>query len=589
MIDEQQPLPSAVVPQGSLDILVRQALHLHQQGALPSAEGLYRRILHHQPHHAEALHGLGLLAAEAGQYGLAATLIQRAIASQNTVPQFHNNLGIILMRQGHLAAAANAYRQVIRLQPEIAEAHCNLALVLHEQGQREAARAAYHAALALNPDSVEAHNNLGVLCKESGDLEAARTHCEMVLRLRPDLAEGHYNLGTVLQAQQEYTAAIAAYRAALTLQPDHVNAQINLGTVLKDEGHLEAAEAAYSAALRLRPDEAGAHCNRAFVQLAQSKLAQGWAAYEWRWRTAKQSPRPFPQPLWEGTALTDRTILVHAEQGVGDELLFASCLPEVIGQARQCIIECDPRLAALFARAFPTAIVHGGLRRDLRWLADMPTIDVQIPFGSLPRYYRPSLGYFPERCGYLVPDAVRRELWCQRLAVFGPGLKVGLAWRSRLMTGHRRASYTSLTQWGPLLTLPGVHWVNLQYDECAAELAEARQRWGVSIHTWEELDLFHDLDGVAALIAALDLVIVPETAVTALAGSIGQPGWQFSPYQGKWDALGTEVSPWFPSMRVFRQPRRGDWDSVIQLAARELALLVAQDGGATQGAEYDRQ
>jgi hypothetical protein len=191
--------------------------------------------------------------------------------------------------------------------------------------------------------------------------------------------------------------------------------------------------------------------------------------------------------------------------------------------------------------------------------------------------------------GYLVPDPQRCALWHRRLACLGPGLTVGIAWRSQLLTARRRASYTSLAQWGPLLTLPGVHWINLQYDDCASELAEARQRWGVTIHTWEELDLFHDLDGVAALMGALDLVIVPETAVTALAGSIGQPGWQLSLYNGKWDALGTEVSPWFPSMRVFRQPQPGDWESVIQRVATELARRMAQHHSITKGEVYDRQ
>jgi tetratricopeptide (TPR) repeat protein len=561
-------------PPAALERLLHQAIMAQQQGALRQAEALYRAILQQCPRHVEALYGLSILAAQVGQEALATTLLQQAVACQPGVPQFHNNLGVMLMRQGDLLAAAAAYRQALDLQPDSPEAHHNLGLVLQEQGDLEAARAAYEAALHLKPDYLEAHHNLGVVLQELGALDAALEHCQAVLHLHPALPEAHYNLGTVLQQQGNHAAATTAYHTALRLRPDYVEARINLGTALKDHGCLAAAAEAYTAALRQRPDDAGAHCNRAFVWLAQGKLTPGWEAYEWRWRTTQQYPRPFPQPRWDGTLLAERTLLVHAEQGVGDELLFASCLPEVVAQARHCIIECDPRLATLFARSFPTATVHGGRRDDLRWLAQHPPIDVQIPLGSLPRYRRPTLAHFPPQAAYLVPDPERLALWRQRLAGLGSGLTVGIAWRSRLLTARRRASYTSLTQWGALLTLPGIHWVNLQYDDCACELDEARQRWGVTIHTWEDMDLFHDLDGVAALMAALDLVIVPETAAAALAGSLGQPGWQFSLYNGKWDALGTAVSPWFPSMRVFRQPQRGDWQSVIQRAAAELTRLV---------------
>ena len=578
----------SVVPDIALDVLLRQAIQHHQQGKCQQAEVFYRRILQRQPQHAEALHGLGLLAGQVGHYALAVTLIQQAIASHDSVPQFHNNLGIMLMRQGHLVAAATAYRQALQLRWHVPEVYHNLGLVLQEQGQLAEARTAYEAAVALRPDYVETHNNLGILLKELGDLDAALSHCEVVRRLQPTWPEAHYNLGTVLQARGEHAAAIAAYRATLQLQPEHVEARINLGTALKDLGCLAAAAESYTAALLLRPADADAHCNRAFVWLAQGKLAPGWEAYAWRWQTTQQYPRPFLQPCWVGTSLAERTLLVHAEQGVGDELLFASCLPEVVAQARHCVIECDPRLAALFARSFPTATVHGGRRNDLRWLAQQPPIDVQSPLGSLPRYVRPALAYFPPHGGYLLPAPECRALWRQRLAALGPGLTVGLSWRSRV---SRSGSpyYTGLQQWEELLRLPGIHWVNLQYDNSMSELMAAQQRWGITIHTWEDLDVFHDLDGVAALMSELDLVIAHETMMAVLAASLGQPVWRLSICTRDWDALGTDMLPWFPSMRLFRQPRPGDWQSVMQRVATELARFMAQHNGRTRRKVYDSQ
>jgi Flp pilus assembly protein TadD len=554
--------------------LLQQAREAHQAGALPIAARLYQRLLEQQPQHAEAYHGLGVVASQSGQHAKAVALLRHAVALRPEVASLHHDLGTALLRQGEVNAAGESYRLALRLQPNNAEAHNSLGNVLHLQGHLAAARLQYQEAIRLQPDCLKAHNNLGLLLKQQGHLAAARAQFDRALQLAPQVAEMHHNLGLVCVAQEDLPAATAAFVAALRLRPRYAEAYNSLGSVLQAQGDLPGALSAYQKALALQPDYADAQWNLALARLPYGDLRQGWPAYEWRWRTIAE-PRAFPYPAWDGSTLTNATLLIHAEQGIGDELLFATCFPEVMAKARHVVIECAPRLASLLQRAYPPATVVAGrrLHDDLLWLQQLPSIDVQIATGSLPRYVRATLAQFPPRPGYLVPDAARQAVWRQRLTALGPGMLVGIAWRSRVA---RRGSsyYTSLEQWGAVLQSPGIHWVNLQYDDSVPELNAAQQRWGITIHTWNDLDLFHDFEGVAALMSCLDLIIAPATTTAVLAASLGQPVWRLSTYNRDWEVLGTDVVPWFPSMRLYRPPQPGDWRQVLARVADDLRHLV---------------
>lgn len=587
--------------------LLQRATHHHQRGELVVAAAFYRTVLARDDSQAEAWHGLGVLTCQAGDAVQAAVFIQHAITRQPQEPRFHYSLGNVLLHRGDAAAAAAAYERTVQLAPACvaayhnlgvayqalgqwdaaarayetvlhcrpydAAAHSNLGLVLKEQGRLEAAQTHCQAAIALQPDCAAAHHNLGLIHETRGDLEAARQACATALRYQPKAAEVYNSLGRISQRQGDFEAARQAYATAICLRPHFVEAHSNLGTLWQELGDLDAALAAYETALHYQPDYAKAHFHRALVWLMQGRLAQGWPAYEWRWQV-DAAPDPFPYPRWDGTPLHGKTILVAAEQGIGDELLFASCLPDLIARAGHCVIECAPRLAALLARSFPTATVHGGRTADRRWLATVPPIDVQIPIGSLPHYLRPTLDSFPAHNPYLRPDATRKAQYQRRLTSLGPGVKVGIAWRSRKQR-HGDPCYTDLAQWQPVLTVPGVHFINLQYDDPEAELAAVQQQWGVHIQSWAEPDLFYDIDGTAALLAALDLIVAPDMTTANLAGALGQPVWQLRVFSGSWPALGTDASPWFPSMRVFQQTRPGDWSGVLIRVAEALKAVVS--------------
>lgn len=552
--------------------LLAQALHEHQCGHLQTAAGIYRDVLRYDPQCVIAHLNLGTLYQACGHMAEARHHYQAVLRLHPGSPEAYNNLGTILKAQGNIEAARRYYQIAVRLKPDFVEAQTNLGSALRALGDLEAAQTAYETALRYRPDDADAHTNLGCVLQEQGQLAAAMAHYQAALALRPDLALAHTNLGLALYQQGHHEAAIAQQQAALALQPDLALAHTNLGYLLQEQGRLEAALAHHQTALALDPTLAIARWNQATIWLAQGDLERGWAAYEWRWQ-AVNTPRVFPMPRWDGSSLAGRTILVIAEQGVGDELLFASCIPDLIARAGHCVLECDPRLAPLFARSFPTATVYGAHRDDRSWLAQAPAIDVYSPSGSLPRYLRPTLCSFPTRPGYLRPDATRVEQYRQRLRALGPGLKVGIAWRSRVAR-HQAPAYTALAQWGPVLTVPGVHFVNLQYDQAEAELTAAEAAWGVPIRRWDGLDLFNDFDGTAALLAALDLVIGPETAMTALAGSLGCPVWRLTSAAGSWTSLGTAFCPWFPSMRVVQQPPHTPWPTVLAQVAQELVLLA---------------
>ncbi|MGE3538600.1 MAG: tetratricopeptide repeat protein [Candidatus Tectimicrobiota bacterium] len=552
---------------------LQRALQHQQHGELTEAANLYSAVLADDPEQEEALHGLGVIACQHGDSSRGVALIRRAIAHQADNARLYYSLGTALLQHSEPQGAAAAYETAVRLDPTCAVAYHNLGVAYQHQGQWEAAASAYQAVLRLQPHAVATHSNLALVLKEQNRLTEAREHCITAIRLQPDCAAAYGNLGLIYQAQNQFVAARGAYLAALRLQPDAAAIHGNLGELLDEHGDLEAALASYNTALRYQPQNAAVQAKRATILLRQGKLAQGWKAYEWRLHLA-QAPPPFPYPRWDGTPLSGKTILVYAEQGLGDEILFASCFPDLLAQAEHCVIECAPRLAPLFRRSFPGATVYGGRSDERAWLRTVPAIDVSIPAGSLPGHLRPDLHRFPAHRGYLVPDPQRLRQYQQRLATLGAGLKVGIAWRSR-QERHQDPHYTALPQWHGLLTLPGIQYINLQYDHAAPELAALYAQCGVTVHTWDDIDVFYDLESTAALIAAVDLVIAPETTVTALAGALGQTVWQLRTYPMSWPALGTTASPWFPSMRVFAQQQRGAWEPVLARVQTALRDLVA--------------
>lgn len=555
----------------SVSGMLQAGLQRHKAGDLARASAAYREVLRIDPTHADSLHLLGVAAYQQQRSQEAIEYIRRAIAANAGVATYHCNLGAALRAAGQCDEAVASYRHALSIAPRFSGAHYNLGNVLKEQNRFREAVDSYRKALEIDPTSAETWNNLGDALKSLGRLKESVAAHQRALQIRPAFPEAHFNLGNALRAADRWKAAVASYQRAVRIRPDYVDAYINLGFTFEDMGNLAQAIASYERALAINNQSAEARFNRALARLRSEDFECGWSEYEWRWRRKQERDRYPSLPLWDGTALAGRRILVYAEQGVGDEIMFASCLPEVIAQAEACAVQCDPRLAPLFARSFPAASVVAKQADAHRAALGA---ELRIPLGSLPRYLRGTLAAFPATRGYLNPDPKQRDRWRERLEALGPAVKVGISWRGGKDHEVRRRRSTTLAQWADLLALPACRFVNLQYGDCRQELAAARARFGVTVHDWDECDPLGDLDGFAALVSALDLVVSVDNSTVHLAGALGAPVWALLPFTSDWRWLMERTdSPWYPSLRLFRQPAFGDWGSVFASAKAQLVRL----------------
>jgi tetratricopeptide (TPR) repeat protein len=585
------------------------AVEHHRAGRLARAEGLYRKVLAEQPNEADALHLLGVLAHQKGRFAEAERLARRAIALRGrSVAAFSNTLGNALAAQGRAAEAAACFEEAIALRPADAAPHKNLADLLSSLNRHDEAAAHYERVLQLNPGDASAHNNMGGVflerkmfrdatecfgraiqldprcaegysnlghsLRELGMLVEAVDCLQAAIRLKPDLAAAYANLGCVLHQLGSHADAVHCVESALALDPANASAHNNLGNLRKDQSRFAEAIASYDRAVELRPGFHEARCNRALTRFMAGPIERAWVEYESGWAAQKRGQmRPFGQPHWDGRPLTGKTLLFWGEQGIGDEMIFAGMVPELIAASARCIVECEPRLAPLFARSFPTATV---IPRTDPPQPDAWQADLQCAAGNAGRWLRPSLDRFPKGFpsdkGYLRADARRIAHWRARLDALGPGLKAGICWRSGNTAGLRRLDCTELREWGSVLAVPGVHFINLQYDDCRLELEQAAGQSGVPIHGWAGIDLKQDLDEVAALTTALDLVISVGTSVACLAGALGKQVWQLTlTSSGDCWTMGQSFVPWFPSMRIYERPLEQTWGAVLERIAIDLA------------------
>ena len=455
------------------------------------------------------------------------------------------------------------------------------ALKAFRQGRLEEAESGAMKALELNPRNIDAEVLLGVvLMQDSARLGQALDVFERILKVQPEHTIAHFNRGSVLRGLRRPDAALEAFRRVIALNANAIEAHTNCGVVLMELGRFEEAFAAYDQALRIRPDAANVRHLRGTLLLMQGNFSEGWKDYEWRWRDdGFESPRRFSDtPRWDGSNLTGKSILIHAEQGIGDEIMFSSCIPDVIPLARTVLLECDVRLAPLMARSFPGVGVHGGRQRDASyWLNSAEQPNRQLPIGSLPFFFRRGISDFPYAAGFLVADKNLRDTWRARLKRTGKPVRVGIAWKGGSFPLDITNRTIALHRWTDLLSQSDMAVVSLQYGPVQGEIDEFSRQTGIAVHQWAGFDPFGDLDSLAALIAELDLVISIDNATVHLAGALGAPTWVLLPRIPNWrwmtDGTGT---PWYRSLVLFRQSVAGDWDDVMGQVTKRLQALLAQ-------------
>jgi tetratricopeptide (TPR) repeat protein len=617
-----------------MNLLFQQGVALHQQGQLAAAKAIYEQVLGQQPRHFDALHLLGVLAYQTRHPDAAARLIGQAIAINPNVAAAYSNRGLALQDLGAVDDALAGFDKAIALQPDYADAHSNRGNALLALERPDDALASYDRAIALRPDFADAHSNRGnALCalgrfdealaaydlaiasqprhaqahanrgnalKALGRVDDALASYERALQIQPDDADalsgrgsalkelrrldeslacfdralalkpGHAdawsNRGNALQEMGRHAEALASYDGALAARPDYVEAWSNRGMALQELGRTDDAIASFDEAIRLEPERADARWNKALTLLSAGRLQPGWALHEWRWkrREAARSVRHFAQPLWLGEEnLCGRTILLHAEQGLGDTLQFCRYAKLVRNLGATVLFEAPKALLPVLA----------GLDGVDGWVEQggpLPAFDVQCPLMSLPLAFGTGPGTIPSPGAYLVSRADKREAWTGRLGE-RTGLRVGLVWSgSRTHQNDRKRSLPLDRLMAPLPR--GPQYVSLQKDvrdEDLAALAAAGVR-----HFGDELRDFAD---TAALCDLMDLVVSVDTSVAHLAGALGKRTWVLLPFLPDWRwMLKGERSPWYRSMKLYRQGEDRRWEPVLDRVARDLASGPAQ-------------
>lgn len=478
--------------------------------------------------------------------------------------------GLEKLRAGDPVGAEKEFEAVAHRSPDLPEAQLYLGVSLLKQKRYEDAIDCFILALHYRPDFAEAHFQLGLAQIHLEQFDQAIESLRAVVDLKPDYADAHCNLGYVLyKHREELDEAEAHLRRALELDPGKLEAQTNLAMVLDHRGHSDAALDMYERILTITPEDNEVRLNRSLILLARGDYARGWPEYEAR--RVLEAHREFPFPEWDGTSLNQRVMLIHAEQGLGDEIMFASCLDEVIVQARHCVIECHQKLEKIFQRSFPAATVRGTLQtgKSQNWLGGEAGIDCKIGIGSLPLHFRRHRADFPAHSGYLKADPARKDYWRSRLGALGEGPKIGISWRGGAIRTRRYMRSIPLEEWTPLLRLPGMHFISLQYGECQDEIDAVSRTSGIRVHHWPEA--IEDYDETASLASALDLVISVQTAVIHLAGALGRPVWVLVSSRPEWRYQEAgESLPWYPSVRLIRQATAGEWGPVMDQASRRL-------------------
>lgn len=540
---------------------------LNAQGKAEEAATAYRAALRARPDYAEAEGNLGAVLRSLGRSAEAEPLLRHALAANPALTEARAALGLALLDLGRAEEGEAALRAALARRPDHAVALLALAGSLQRRG--EDAEPHYRRYLALEPADAEAWNAFGLALQAADRIDPAALAFARAQRLAPTMAEAMTNLGTIRRLQGRTAESADLQRRALDLRPGYAAAHTNLALALQELGEEDGAEQEFTRALDADPAQALARFNRAILRLRQGRLAEGWADYAARFESGRLRPRrPFDIPEWEGDDLAGRRLLLWAEQGLGDEFMFGALLPQAIARFPDAIVECEPRLVSLFQRSFPGTIVRAPTRRP----ADA---DCHLPFGSLPRLLWGTAPVPMPPAGWLKPDPDRVAAWRQRLDALGPGLAVGIAWTSRRLTTERRRSYTELEDWLPLLRLPGLHPVSLQYDGREEEIAAVERRFGLRIHRWPDLDQISDLESTAALMANLDLAVTVASSAGEMAAALGVPVWRLG--RRDWTQLGTAARPWFPTMRCIHPLDGAGIADAIPQAAQMVARL--SEGG----------
>jgi tetratricopeptide (TPR) repeat protein len=609
------------------------AARLRQEDGAGAGEFL-RRALAGDPHNADLLEGLGAAALKAGKFAEAESWLRRAVTLGRSGAPTLTWLGLALSSQGRRADAVGIFRQAAAAAPEDPGLHLNLAHELAQIGEWQEAIATYERVLTLRPDDAGAHDSLGAALLESGKAAEAAECFRRALRLAPDHADYHADLGHALLEQELWDEAVASYERALALRPDYPEALNSLGSALLAAGDPERGMCTIRQAIALRPGYADGHANLGKVLLDQGshdeaiphflralefdaanaearfglgtarlfrmEFGEGWRGWERRlevrfrhkhFRSAPASAALYDrQPHWRGPAEEGvGTVAIWSEQGIGDQVLFSTLIPELVATGAPFLYEMDPRLLPAYQRAFPD--VRFVERREPPQEA-LRRADRVLAAGSLPGLFRRSRGDFARQPAKLLgalPERVAH--YRDRLGAPGPGLRVALSWKStRKEWWLRSRKAVPLAELVPLLRLPGARFVDVQYGDTASERGALEAATGVRLARFDDVDYYIDLEAVLAILEACDLLITTSNATAHFAGALGKRTWLLYPGDRApyyyWAHGGSYRCLWYPSVEIVTAPQLADWASLIEHTRGRLDRELKGPGPIPDGSSH---
>jgi len=546
-------------------------LVLHRLGRFREAVQSYDRAIVLKADYAEAYLNRGLSLQELGQFDGALESCDRAIALRPNFVEAYSARGSTLQSLARLDEAVASLDRAIALKPDYTEAHYNRGNALQGLSRFDEALASYDRAIALKPDFAEAYSNRGSVLKEMKRFDEALACYDRASAINPNYAEAHSNRGSALKELRRFDDAVVAHDCAIALKPDLADAHYNRGLALHDLGRFDEAVASYDRAIALKRDFAEAQWNKCVTLLSRGDYKDGWLLYDWRWTggTANSKPLITSKPAWSGVA--NKRVFAWAEQGVGDELMFGALLPELEKVSAKVIAKIDARLIPLLARSMP---------KDITFVASAVAVDENdydehVALGGLGKYFRSSEASFgATRNGYLVDDKARTESIRRVLTASASGKKLcGISWRStNAKTGSDRS--LELKAFVDMLRSDNLQFVSLQYGDTAEEIARVKAELGITVLSYKDVDNFKDIDGLASLIQACDVVVSVDNTTVHLAGALGKDARVLLPLVAEWRWLvGRNDSPWYASVKLYRQVRDRDWAGPFAKLKTDLARL----------------
>lgn len=574
---QAEPLTKKGISLSALENYNDQGLAFMRDGRFDEAAAVFNDINTLRPF-GPVYYNVGLVSLQQGKFLEAREAFIKSLEIEPGNPEVLFKLGNTCFQLNLFKEAISAYQKTLALSPGFKDVEHNLTITLSKindqglsllkEGGLKEAEAIFREVLSIR-EMAPVYYNLGIACEKQNRFEEAEVHLRKAVLMNPSRSDAHYNLGMTLYKQGKPDQAAEAFEEALRLNPHDADNYGGMGLSKTGVCKIDEAISWYRRGLEIDPNHPDIHRNLAMAFLIQGNFEEGFQEYEWRWQTQEMAPhqRAFGPPLWDGRPVSGQHIYVWSEQGIGDEISFSSMIPDLIRTGAKITLESERRLVPLFERSFPEVTC---VARE-----EISSMDgaFQIPAGSLGRFFRKTRGEFPENGTYLKADeAYAREL--RRKYKEEGSYLVGVSWKTRSAGRYR---YEPLEKWGEILTLPGVRFISLQYGACDEDISRLKEVVNADLYHDTDIDPLKDMDGFASQVFAMDLVISIDNSTVVIASALGKPVWNLLPLNSayyQWMEKG-EKTPWYPTMRLFRQTKDFGWNDLCRTVRGALQERVS--------------